>query len=461
MITYDADAGSGGLDGSIWFELNRAENGGLAFNNTFNFFAYLYSTRASAADLLAMSVIVSHSACGGQTKIPFRYGRVDASQAGPAGVPEPHTSIGDTLRRFERAGLTQKEMIQLVACGHTLGGVHSVNSPHIVEGDSNIYNDTVVTFDQTAGSFDNRIAKEYVHGVTRNPLVVSANDTLNSDKRIFASDGNKTIGDLACHSSTFDAVCANVFSRIIDTVPKEVQLSDPIETIDIKPYIVELSLVTETTLNFTGRVRVRTTSGSEAGRDSADLSVHLTLYSRDGVELSTLDAKYAGEGAGLYGETFAWYEFRAVLGASKGPGKFDIRLAAPSTGKLEMFTNGGQGYPVDDSLLYQKAASCVSRTSSGGFRTAEITAAVRKEKSNAPLALDLVRIERRQGIVVRALEVERLYFQASGEEMGDWVIFKAPVQLATSAWSTSFDIVQEGRGASRIEFIRTELCPRV
>ncbi|VUC37994.1 unnamed protein product, partial [Clonostachys rosea] len=33
MITHDSALGTGGLDGSIWFELDRAENGALAFEN--------------------------------------------------------------------------------------------------------------------------------------------------------------------------------------------------------------------------------------------------------------------------------------------------------------------------------------------------------------------------------------------------------------------------------------------
>ena len=36
-------------------------------------------------------------------------------------------------------------------------------------------------------------AVEFVEGTTGNPLVVGANDTTNSDKRIFASDGNVTM----------------------------------------------------------------------------------------------------------------------------------------------------------------------------------------------------------------------------------------------------------------------------
>ncbi|KAH6675367.1 heme peroxidase [Plectosphaerella plurivora] len=457
MITHDAATGSGGLDGSVWFELDRNENAGLAFNNTFNFFNYLYSARASAADLLAMSVVVSHSGCGGDARIPFRSGRVDAFAAGPAGVPEADTPIGDTMARFAKAGLSQKDMIQLVACGHTLGGVHSANSPQIVEGDTNMYNDTVVTFDASPEKFDNRIAKEYVYGVTKNPLVVGRNDSFNSDKRIFSSDGNKTIAELACHSATFDAACAAIFTRMIDTVAKDVALSDPIEAFDIKPYVVELSLGTQGQLNFTGRVRVRTTAGL---RDATDLRVHLALASRSGAALSTVEAEHAGNSAGLYGETFAFYEFQTTVDAAAGLSGFDIHLTIPSTGKTEVFRNDGSGYPLDDSLLFQKAASCVSRTSTGGFRTAIVTAAVRKDKAAETLSLDVVRIERRQGVIVRALEVERLEFQTTGEEIGDWVLFELPLQLASSAWSTSYDIVQGGDQGSRIDFIRTELCPR-
>ncbi|KAM0334432.1 hypothetical protein ACHAQA_001458 [Verticillium albo-atrum] len=460
MITHDAGAGTGGLDGSIWFELNRAENGGLAFNNTFNFFNYLYSARASAADLLAMSVIVSHSGCGAQTKIPFRYGRVDAGLAGPGGVPEADTSIGTTMQRFATAGLSQKDMITLVACGHSLGGVHSNNHPQIVEGDSSIWNDTVVTFDDTTNKFDNRIAKEYVYGVTKNPLVVGKNNTLNSDKRIFSSDGNQTIGELACHSSTFDQRCASIFSRMINTVPSQVELSAPIEAIDIKPYIVELFLDDEGALSFTGRVRVRTTEGVEAGRDQTDLAVHLTLSDNAGEGSTVVNAAYVGNATGLYGESFAWYEFKTAIDAAKGISKFNIHLTIPSSGKVSTFTNGGKGYPVDDSLLFQKAASCVSRTSTGGFRTATVTVAVRKAKAEASLSVDVARFERRQGVIVRSITVDRIAFPSTGEAKGDWVIFKAPIQLATSAWSTSYDIIQEGEGGSKVDFIRTELCPR-
>jgi hypothetical protein len=36
-------------------------------------------------------------------------------------------------------------------------------------------------------------AQQYIAGTTKNPLVVSFNVTNRSDKRIYESDGNKTI----------------------------------------------------------------------------------------------------------------------------------------------------------------------------------------------------------------------------------------------------------------------------
>ncbi|KAI6382888.1 hypothetical protein MCOR25_000404 [Pyricularia grisea] len=461
MITHSADnegPSTGGLDGSIWFELDRPANSGLAFNNTFSFFSSLYSRRASAADLLAMSVVVSHSACGGPTipRIPFRAGRIDASEAGRTGVPEAFTPLDETAAQFRKAGLSEKEMIQLLACGHTLGGVHSNNHPQIVPGDSSIWNDTVETFDRTPHSFDNRIATEYVQGVTMNPLVIGRNDTLNSDKRIFGSDGNKTISELASQQSTFDEVCANVFRKMIDTVPAGVELSEPIEAVDVKPYIIDLSVDNDGNLQFAGRIRVRTTDG----RDENSLAVTLALTDRHGETLPSLEAAYTGNATGLYGETFAWYEYRSTLDGERGIGKFDIHVME-ADGTVQVHSNGGKGFLLDDSVVYQGAASCVSRTSSGGFRSATITAAVRKEKADVSLSVDVVRFQSRQGVVVRGMVLERLALQAS-ETHGDWVIFSAPVQLASTAWSTTFDIVQDeldGKG-SKLEFIRTELCPR-
>lgn len=461
VATADVAAGTGGLDGSIWFELDRSENAGAAFNNTFSFFANLYSIRASAADLLAMSVVVANAGCGG-ARIPFRAGRVDALEAGPAGVPEPDTPLETTRARFAGAGFSEAEMISLVACGHTLGGVHSRNNAHITGLDPSP--DTVSKFDSTFDNFDSRVAAEYLRGNTTNPLVVGRNGTLNSDGRIFASDGNSTIEELGRTDEGFRTACAGVFTRMIDTVPEGVRLTEePIEAVDVKPY-VDLAYGGNGSISFSGWVRIRTTAGT--GRDTADLEVHLTYTDRNNGS-ATVDVPASldsgGTTQGLWGETFAWYQFEASVPASSGISGFLIHLTTPSTGSTVVHQNGDRGYyPLDDSLLYQSSASCVNRTSVNNERTFTVTAMVREDRASDPVTMDLVRLVRRQGIVHRGLEVETVELSPveDGDAEGGYVVFQGTAQLATSGWSTSFDLVLGGEKEVRVDFLKTQSCPR-
>lgn len=108
MSTHDASAGTGGLDASIMFELDRDENKGDAFNNTLGFMKNYYSTKSSAADLLALAVITASDSCGGP-KMPFRAGRVDATEAGPKGVPEPSQDLETHTNIFAKAGFNTSE----------------------------------------------------------------------------------------------------------------------------------------------------------------------------------------------------------------------------------------------------------------------------------------------------------------------------------------------------------------
>jgi len=79
-----------------------------------------------------MGVVWSVAACGG-APIPFRGGRVDALSAGPPGVPEPEQDLAMHIEKFRLQGFNRTEMIALVACGHTLGGVRSPDFPDIVQ----------------------------------------------------------------------------------------------------------------------------------------------------------------------------------------------------------------------------------------------------------------------------------------------------------------------------------------
>jgi hypothetical protein len=152
------------------------------------------------------------SLCSGGPSLAFRGGRVDAQSPNKAGVPTPEQDFDTHKAAFARQGFTQTEMIQLVACGHTVAGVQHRFFPTIVPPSSDPNNlEGNVHLDSTFDKFDNAMyvsividlvlmfadlpssAKEYIDGTTKNPLVVTPNITMRSDYRIFNSDSNKTM----------------------------------------------------------------------------------------------------------------------------------------------------------------------------------------------------------------------------------------------------------------------------
>jgi hypothetical protein len=132
MATADVTTGSGGIDASIVFELDRPENAGAAFRNSLVFFAPFRSPHASMSDIIALGAIMAVRACGTSAiDIPFRIGRVDALKAGSPGVPQPQDELDAHIADFKRQGFNVTEMIGLVACGHTIGGIHGKDFPDI------------------------------------------------------------------------------------------------------------------------------------------------------------------------------------------------------------------------------------------------------------------------------------------------------------------------------------------
>ena len=85
------------------------------------------------ADLIALGVVWGVASCGGPI-LPYRGGRVDATAAGRLGVPQPQEALAVQTERFRLQGFNATEMISLVACGHTLGGVRNTDFPSIVPG---------------------------------------------------------------------------------------------------------------------------------------------------------------------------------------------------------------------------------------------------------------------------------------------------------------------------------------
>jgi hypothetical protein len=301
MATADATNGIGGLDASLLFEMGRSENIGPAFQTTFIFLQEFLSVRTSISDLLALSTYTAVRACGGPI-VPIRAGRIDATEAGATGVPEPQNPTLTLVAQFARMGFNTSEMIEVTACGHTIGGVHAADFPLIVApgtepNDFALFDDAT----QAQTKFDYGVARDYVLGNTTNPMVVgiSKANGRDSDGRVFGVDKNVTIKALV-DPVVFQERCAVVLQKMIDVVPSTVTLTDPIQPYEVKPVNPQLTLVAPgTTLSFTGEIRVRTTVRA-ADQIS---SVTLVYKDRDGKAGNSITTTSAGTGTG-FDDTF-------------------------------------------------------------------------------------------------------------------------------------------------------------
>ncbi|KAL0058831.1 hypothetical protein AAF712_014458 [Marasmius tenuissimus] len=233
MSTHNVDDGTGGLDGSIAFELDRPQNVGLGMLKSIDDLLRFMHPAIAFADVLAFAVVRAVANCGDGPTIPLRGGRIDAMSAGPEIVPEPHQDLASHTESFRRQGFTQSEMIALVACGHAVGGVRREDFPEVIHNQDVEFE----LFDGT-NTFDHAVVQGYLDGTTSNPLVVGPNVTTNSDLRIFSSDGNVTM-QRPLHTSlanpdTFKKTCGDLLERMINTVPVNVELTDPVTPIQYK-----------------------------------------------------------------------------------------------------------------------------------------------------------------------------------------------------------------------------------
>ena len=89
-------------------------------------------------------------------KVDLRGGRVDATVANAPGVPQPFETLDSHIASFARQGFNQTEMITLIACGHSFGGVQHSSFPDTVPAQAGV-NDVQATFDSTPFNFDNDV----------------------------------------------------------------------------------------------------------------------------------------------------------------------------------------------------------------------------------------------------------------------------------------------------------------
>ncbi|KAH7338651.1 heme peroxidase [Rhizoctonia solani] len=439
-ITYNAQTGTGGVDASLMWETDRSENkGGRTFNSTFGFMMNVYNIRASMSDLIALAAYTAVRNCGGPG-LAMRAGRIDATGPGPeGGVPEPKDNIDKLLTKFANAGFNKTDMIQMVACGHTMGGVHGQFFPEIT-GNSNQTN--FAHFDNTTAVFDNKVATEYLDGTTKNPLVTAPGGN-NSDFAVFNSDGNSTIKAMS-EPPSFTSICGSILQRMIDTVPSTVKLSDPLTPMKVKPRDLQLQLLSTGQLQLDGYIRVR----SEDRGLSQKPTVQIMYADRTGQINSTrVDATpmtfQGGLGTGF--EAAFWFYQIASTILPNGISHFNVSVTNSTTGAETIYDNNGNGYPVQDNIIFQSAQSClIPKTDANGNQNLTLTAAVRDGLNLTNPSLNVVVKTPRANSVVPALVVKSVPMNLLKSTSFGYTLYSGSYALPLTSVFTTVDVWVEG-----------------
>jgi hypothetical protein len=381
MATGNSFSGAGGLDGSLQYELTNGENTGPGFGTSLSFYATYLTKKSSISDLIALGTYFAVRSCGGPI-VPIRAGRIDSKvKAVILGVPQVTETVQVFASKFARMGFSPAEMAQAVACGHTLGGVHSADFPAIVPAGTTANGEA--TFDTTVGAFDNKIVTEYLDGTTKNPLVVGPSRTLgslgqHSDFKVFNNDNNATLNGLR-DAAVFRDVCKNIFTRMIELVPSAVTLSAPIAPYRVKPVKMQLSVnPAGSTLFWAGFIRVWTKD-----LPSTIAGVTINYKNRNGgttcgsgpcVLMSTI----SGIGKG-FDDEFNWFPINQNIPTASGVSSFTVTVRF-SDGTSQVFDNNGASYPLQDGIMLQTGQSCLLQ-GSGAFN---VTAAIRNDRKDMP-----------------------------------------------------------------------------
>ncbi|KAJ6497578.1 heme peroxidase [Mycena sanguinolenta] len=358
MATFNN--GSGGLDGSLVYGLDRAENAGLSLKVTLQAVFSQQFGKLYLPDVIAAGAVVAVQQCGGPT-LPFKAGLIMASGPGPSGVPIPTDTLAQNIASFQQQGFNQTEMIGLVACGHTLGGVTNVDFQNVFSGGN-----TTIPISPFDGSryFDPQIATNFVNGPIIDPLA-NGPAISDSDARIFSSDGNVTIKSFATSADTFMSICASLLERMINTVPSAVILSDPILPIPFTARDYLLSINQDGTLNL----QVAADVLSPALNDNR-------------ISFQTQDTSLRN------GFTLQSYMFSVNVNATDSFSSFWFTVDETGNGaNVTMQNNGGLNYPVDDLIVNVPAYTCGILFGTEPY-VARITTAVRIDPS-APAPINV------------------------------------------------------------------------
>ncbi|KAJ3999040.1 heme peroxidase [Lentinula boryana] len=452
FATADVAAGTGGMDASIGWETDRPENVGSAFNDSLSFFAPFVNQYVSMADMIALSVVTSVGVCSfPNIHIPFRGGRVDASEAGAFGVPEPETDIQTTLNQFAQAGFNQPDTIGLTACGHTLGNVHHAGFPQVVGPEAVTPDNTGggIHFDSTVDVFDVLVVNEYLEGTGQRggPLVTSDNVTVRSDFRLYTSDNNLTMKGLSNSQEYFVSECISLMARMLNTVPSSTTLSAVIVPVDVKPVNITLDFMEDEYgphIVFAGYIRLLSTAFTE------NATVKLSWLDRNGGFSPTFStaAKYnpsVQKSGGMFGDTF-YHAFNTTINPTIGISSFEVivedSIDQGRSSRMTIFTNGGNGYPVQDRVFVMNSRSILDEEGRATLTAAVLSAGMTISSVTATFSFPIPQIGT-MSPSINSLSLPLTSLNSSTISNLGYKLFNASIQLPlgnSNAYQVTVDV---------------------
>ncbi|KAL2917377.1 hypothetical protein HK105_203041 [Polyrhizophydium stewartii] len=336
--TYDAATGTGGIDGSLWYETDRSENAGFAIPSTLDQFDSFDQDGVSFADLTVLGGILATTSA------------------------HVHAGI------FKRMGFNATEMIELVACGHTMGSVHAQFTPEVTDL-------VAAPFDSTRLIFDNTVAVEWIKGISNNTLAKppgAGGPETRSDANIFEIDGNKTMSDLASSKQAFDNACARVFTRLFDeAIPRGTVLSNPIE-----PFPVSIGfdnrLINENFWLRAPTIRLWNMAGKYK-------SVSLNYLTRNGAVGTQPFFSLSATPRVFMNGRLHLFDFSTEIPIDPVEGISAMKVTVVmNDGTVYDDKDGGSLYPIDDSIRIDTGSSftCQIKNAAAGTAGLNITALV-------------------------------------------------------------------------------------
>ncbi|KAJ7755388.1 heme peroxidase [Mycena maculata] len=388
VATHNISDGTGGLDGSIFFETDRSENVGAGMNNTLSDFSSFPNKYLTRADLIAIATSWAVATCSGPI-VPFQGGRVDANVAGPFGVPDPSDSLESLTANFAKQGFNVSEMIQLVACGHTLGGVRYPDFPTIVSPGADTSDTVVDLFDDTQ-TFDHNIVSGYLDGTSRDPLLV-LNQTMASDGRVFGSDSNVTMQSMNS-ADAFAQTCVTILTKMLQTVPSTVTLTDEITLLPVKVSTSAVQLTVGTSeLQFQAAVRVTVANSTtttvtmywcDRYGDAANCASGLKRFAASGAS-----ATVSSPTSQAMGVTLEKYKFVVPINANQSISKFWFEIDY-GNGTTSTADNGGAYYVVDQDEVLWVPSMSQAKSVLTGVSGVTVTAAVKNTSTPSRVYMD-------------------------------------------------------------------------